>query len=289
MTETNPHDEAGGASSDGDGGTSAGTSMAAAGAGRGGSVIVQPTGGGGVGGTASEGGTAELGGGGVGGKPPDPMGGVAGELSCATTPSPPRAGPREDGPASISDCNGVSDELLFERFADPLLRVPRGLFFEPDPWIVLWNDPCSSSLDETAMRGPTGGMGVLESKVENNPWFYEASYCYMGVRRRERNLRCDYFDGKMLSDRQPDHYGLFASLLWWRDHANLSGAAILGFSLTIGDATDAVELCTIEGTRGDFGLCDEIRLLSTRHVILASGEVKLGSPVVLRVVNGNCH
>jgi hypothetical protein len=102
-------------------------------------------------------------------------------------------------------------------------------------------------------------------------------------------LRCDYFDGVQLGDLKPDNYRLFASLLWWRDHANQSGAAILGSSMAIGDATDTVELCTLEGTRGDFGLCDEIRLLRTRHRILASGEVRLGSPEVLRTVNGNCH
>ena len=210
-------------------------------------------------------------------------------LSCETPYAAPRVGPREDGPAPIIDCNSVSDAVLIERFEDFRLRVPQGFFFEPDNVVVLWKEPCSSSLDETAMRGPTDGMGVLEATVDNNPWFYEASYCYLGLRRRERNLRCDYFDGVQLGDLKPDNYRLFASLLWWRDHANQNGAAILGSSMAIGDATDTVELCTLEGTRGDFGLCDEIRLLRTRHRILASGEVRLGSPEVLRTVNGNCH
>jgi len=111
----------------------------------------------------------------------------------------------------------------------------------------------------------------------------------MGLRRRERSWRCDYFDGQKLGDRDPNHYALFASLLWWREHANHSGAAILGYSLAFGSATDSIELCTLEGTRGDFGLCDSIQVLRTRHSFTVNGDVNLGTPEIIRTVTGTCR
>lgn len=301
LTDTKPRGQGDGGADGNDGGSRAGASIGAS-ANAGGSVAVPVAGtssrggaeagdagaGDTLGGTGAGGTTEPRAGGGAGGKQPDPSGGSAGDLSCQVPYAPPRVGPREDGPTPTTSCSSVTDAVIIERFADVRMRVPQGLFYESEDSIVFWKDPCASSLSETTMRGPTDGLGVLEATSENNPWFYEASYCYMGLRRRERSLRCDYFDGVTLGDPERDHYGLFASLLWWREHANQSDAAVLGWTIIPGDATEWIELCTIEGTRGDFGLCDEIRLLSTRHAI-SRDRVRLGSPELVRTVKGQCH
>jgi hypothetical protein len=298
-TRAPEHDaSSGGTIGSSDGGARAGASLGAR-ASSGGSSVLQPNGGAGLTGSAGAGDSGGGGGGGggggteaapagAGGKWPDETGGGAGALSCASPYTPPSGGPRSEGPALFHDCADAPDEDIIERFESFDARVPQDLYFEAGDAIVFWKDPCASSLTETVMRGPTDGLGSLEGQAEND-WFYEASYCYMGLRRRERNLRCDYFDGKKLADLNPANYGLFASLLWWREHANQSGAGILSSSVAIGSATDSVELCTFEGTRGDFGLCDSIRVMRTRHVITANHEVRLGTPEVVRTVNGKCH
>jgi len=245
---------------------------------------------GGSGGAGGAGGREPTGSGGLsgsGGKQPDPVAGTSSVLSCDEPYAPPTAGPRLDGPEPIRNCSSVDDSIVIARFKSGP-RTPRGMWFEPDEAITFWKDPCSSSLKETVERGPTDPSEILEGQAET-AWFYEAAYCFMGVRRRIRNLRCDYFDGQALGNTDPSTYGLFASLLWWRQHGTDSGAAMLGYSMSIGDSTSAIELCTIEGTRGDFGLCDEIRLVRTVHRIMAPNEVRLGMPEVLRVVKGDCH
>jgi hypothetical protein len=77
--------------------------------------------------------------------------------------------------------------------------------------------------------------------------------------------------------------------MWWGNYNNLGGSAILGHSVTSGDATDVVEICSISVTMGDFGLCDEIRLESTKHRLRFDGTVLLGAPQVIRTLKGDCH
>jgi hypothetical protein len=261
-------------------------------AGGSGGAVTEPVvaGHGGVGGSGEGGSVGGVGGAsaGAGGKIPDPVAGGPSELSCAVPYEGSSGGPRVDGPMPISDCAGVSDALIVERFKDFAARVPQGLYYEPKESISFWNEPCSTSLADTIARGPTDHMGELDG-TDESAWFYEASYCTREVRRREKNLRCDYFDGKTLSDLDPKNYAFFASLLWWTEHANVSGAAILGHSLQIGNATNWLELCTIEGRTGDFGRCDEIQLIRTKHRIMYDGAVTLGKPETLRTVKGDCH
>jgi hypothetical protein len=109
------------------------------------------------------------------------------------------------------------------------------------------------------------------------------------VRRIERNLRCDYFDGSKLANPSPERLAFLASMLWWGAQSNTQGSAILGHSVASGDATDIVQLCTISVTYGDFGLCDEVRLESTKHLLWFDGHIELGTPEVVRTLKGDCH
>gem|GEM_PF-2109637 len=232
--------------------------------------------------------------GGAGGKLPDfPGGAGAGPLACSEPYAGPSGGPRVDGPIGLQTCASIPDEVVLARYKDRAARVPQGLYYEPSESITFWNEPCSSSAEETVARGATGGMGTFVDSFSNE-WFHEAVYCFNGVRRIERNLRCDYFDGSKLAKPTPDRLAFLASLLWWGKYNNLEGSVILGHSTQIGDATDVVEMCTLSVTYGDFGLCDEMRLESTKHLLeITSGTigytVRLGMPQVLRTLKGDCN
>jgi len=39
----------------------------------------------------------------------------------------------------------------------------------------------------------------------------------------------------------------------------------------------------------DFGLCDEITFESTMHLLSVDGTVQLGTPSVIRTIQGRCH
>ncbi|MEI9941423.1 MAG: hypothetical protein WDO69_29745 [Pseudomonadota bacterium] len=228
---------------------------------------------------------------GTGGKVPDFPGGAAGEgpLSCSALYAGPSGGPRANGPADLGDCTAIPDEVVLARYKDYAARVPQGLYYEPNESITFWHEPCSKSAEETVARGATDGMGTFVESYESE-WFYEAVYCFNdSVRRIERSLRCDYFDGSKLANPTPERVAFLASMLWWASNNNVGGSAILGHSVAIGDATDVVGLCTISVTYGDFGLCDEVRLESTKHLLRANGGVELGSPQVIRTLEGDCH
>jgi len=235
--------------------------------------------------------------GGSAGKVPDVPGGSAGmgtgPLDCSTPYAGPSGGPRSDGPTELASCMGLSDEVILARYKDYTARVPRGLYYEPSESITFWNEPCSESPEQTVSRGPTDGNGTFLGSYSSE-WFYEAVYCYGGVRRIERNLRCDYFDGSKLANASPERLAFLASMLWWSDNGNLSGSAILGHSVAIGDATDVVNVCTIRVTFGDFGLCDQVQLENTAHRLrlgptAAASVVQLGKPEVIRTLEGDCH
>jgi hypothetical protein len=229
-----------------------------------------------------------------GSKPNDPAGGASGNggsssFSCSKPYSGSQGGPRPDGPEPIvSVCSAIPDEVIVTRFESFASRVPHGFYYEPEEPITFWKEPCSMSEADTVARGPTDGMGTFEASY-TTPWFYEASYCLDGLRRTERNLRCDYFDGQKLAPHTQENLLFFASLRWWRDHHNVSGAAIIGYSVMVGNATDWVDLCTISGSVGDFGLCDEIRVERTRLSIFVDGKVTVGATEPVRTVKGTCH
>lgn len=227
---------------------------------------------------------------GTGGKMPDFPGGAPNTpLSCSAPYAGPTGGPRVDGPIDLGACAGIADDVVLARYKDYAARVPRGLYYEPSESITFWGEPCSKSVEDTISRGPQDGMGTFVTAYSTD-WFYEAVYCFDNtVRRTQRNLRCDYFDGTKLATPTAANAAFLASLLWWSDKANQGGVAILGHAVAIGDATDVIELCTVEVTGGDFGTCDEVRLVSTRHRLVVDGTFKPGSPEVIRSLKGECH
>ena len=228
---------------------------------------------------------------GAGGKLPDfPGGAPSGPLTCTTAYEGPTGGPRGDGPIEeLNSCTTIPEPIVLARYKNFEARVPRGLYYEPVESITFWQEPCAKSEQELVDRGPTDNKGTFLASYSNE-WFYEAVYCFNdSVRRIERSLRCDYFDGSKLANPTPERLAFLASQLWWAEHYNEGGAAILGHAVTIGNATDVVDLCTISATIGDFGLCDEVRVENTKYVLSADGTVKLGTPEVIRTLKGDCH
>jgi hypothetical protein len=225
---------------------------------------------------------------GSGEKLPDFPGAGAGPLACSAPYAGPSGGPRSDGPMALGSCQAIPDDVVLTRYKEYSARVPRGLYYEPNESITFWNEPCSKSMTETVARGATDGLGTLSGSFENE-WYYEAVYCFNDLRRIERNLRCDYFDGSQLAEPTPERLAFLASLLWWGSKGNSSGSAILGYSVSIGDATDVVDLCTISVTHADFGLCDEVRLESTKHRLRVPNGVELGTAQVIRTLQGDCQ
>ena len=227
---------------------------------------------------------------GIGGKVPD-VAGSAGEgpLACSAPYAGPSAGPHSDGPPDLGSCASIADQVVLARYDDRSARVPKGLYYEPNESITFWKPPCSKSIEDTVARGATGAEGTFMDSFEND-WFYEAAYCLNGsLRRTERNLRCDYFDGERLADATPERLAFLASMLWWADHSNLEGSQILGHSIVSGNSIDVVELCTVSTVYGDFGLCDEVQLESTTYRSAVGGTVEFGKTEVLRTLKGNCR
>lgn len=245
-------------------------------------------------GSSSDGGGDEAGrsssgaSGGVGGKLPDfPAGAPNNPLACSASYAGPSGGPRVDGPMPLGSCQNIPDDVVLARYQDSAARVPQGLYYEPSESITFWKEPCANSPEETVNRGPTDGLGTFV-KSYSSEWFYEAVYCIdNSLRRIERNLRCDYFDGTKLAMPSTERLAFLASLIWW-GHSNSDGV-VLGYSVSIGDATDVVDLCTISSVHGDFGLCDEVHLEDTRHRLMFDGSVVLGTPEVIRTLKGQCH
>ena len=275
------NDDAGGGGTAGNGSHVGGTS--AAGKTSGGSSSV-----GGSAGDANDAGTA------TGGKRPDlpSTGGAPDEqdalLACDSPYAGPNGGPRPDGPEPTGSCAGISDTVLLARYDDFKARVPQGLYYEAASPVEHWELPCAMSLAETSDRGSKLQLGTAKGKFTTD-WFYEAEFCQGNTRHVYRNLRCDYFDGEKLANPDPENLAFLGSLLWWADNWNHSGAALLGYAVTIGDATDWVELCTLDSTSGDFGLCDEVRLMATPDLVRFGGKVTLGQPELLRSLKGKCH
>jgi len=226
---------------------------------------------------------------GAGGKVPDVAGGAgAGPLACSTPYAGPSGGPRSDGPPDLGGCASISDADVLARYNDLAARVPKGLYYEPNESITFWKPPCSKSVDDTAARGPTDGLGTFLGSYEND-WFYEATYCFDGsLRRIERNLRCDYFDGEKLANATPERLAFLASMLWWGEQSNVTGSLLLGHEIVSADSADFVELCTVSTIYGDFGLCTEVRLESTKLQLRAFGSVTLGAPQVVRTLLRDC-
>ena len=278
-------DDEGGNSSGGAGASShAGTSMTG-GKSAGGTTSVVA----GASGRSNTAGTA------AGGKIPDdpiePLGGDSGQdpvLDCDKPYAGPTGGPRQDGPMPTGSCASIDDMTLLSRYDDIKARVPQGLYYEASSPVQTWELPCSNSVDETAARGTKLEPGTAKGRFKTD-WFYEAEFCQGKTRAVYRNLRCDYFDGTKLANPTPENLAFLGSLLWWANNWSLGGGALLGYAVTIGDATDWVEMCTLETTFGDFGLCDELRLQRTQHLVRFGGEVVLGQPELVRAVKGKCR
>lgn len=231
----------------------------------------------------------------AGGKRPDePITAGAGDgqdprLSCDTPYAGPTGGPCVDGPQpTTGSCAAMDDALIVARYGDFKARVARGLYCEEPGAFQHWELPCSNSLAETVERGSKRNLGTAKGKFTTD-WFYEAEFCDGKTRGVYRNLRCDYYDGAKLTPATPENLAFLRSLLWWAENWNHDGSALLGYTVTVGDATDSIEMCSLEATYGDFGLCDEVRLLSAQDSILFGGAVQLGDAKLLRTVKGRCH
>jgi hypothetical protein len=210
-----------------------------------------------------------------------------------TGPYTPAGGPRPDGPELIIDnCANIGDDVILARYDDFEARIPQGLYHDPNQASGVYQEPCSDALEDTLARAAqvaqASDIGMEEGGV-TMPWFYGATYCRdSGVRWLYRNLRCDYYDGTTFAGSSQD-VPFLASVLWATEYENLSGAHILGYSISIGDFTDQIEMCTIQTVGGDFGLCDEITLYSTVHRLQADGVLVLGEPMPIRTIEGECN
>jgi hypothetical protein len=238
----------------------------------------------------ADGGASGSGAGGAGGEPA--AGGAGTPIDpvnpndCNVTYTGPSAGPRAGGPQPVmTGCDAISDDILLARYDELDEKVPEGLFWEPPPGAT-WQPPCSDSPEETAASG--ANLGALEDTFTTD-WFYEATFCEGSQRRLYRNLRCDYFDGSNLANPSGEELVFLMSLLWWQQYFNMGGSAVIGYAVMPGDATDWVEFCTIGTVYGDFGLCDEITLTRWSGTVVVNGEVNLGEPEVVRVIQGECH
>jgi len=173
------------------------------------------------------------------------------------------------------------------RYDNPNLKVPQGLYWE-DADVSYWGDSCSDNFAETLDRASERPIGDVEDQVLSD-WSYEVVGCNDGSRRFYSDLRCSYFDGNKLDGNTVEDLAYLVSLLWWIDNGDLGGAQILGYTTNIGSATDAITLCTIRTSFGDFGLCDQITLQETTHRITAAGVVTLGEPETVRTIQGTCN
>jgi hypothetical protein len=64
---------------------------------------------------------------------------------------------------------------------------------------------------------------------------------------------------------------------------------LLGYSINIAGSGDFVEMCSIQVTYGDFGLCDQIQVFATSHALAVGSGVSLGEPHVIRTLEGTCR
>ena len=269
--------------SGGSGGSTETTTGMGGSVGTGGSAAGGATNTGGAGGsggsTATNGGSAGANGGSAG------TGGTPGEC-----PGPiPFGGPREDGPQSINEtCAQIDDDVILDRYHDTDAKVPQGLYYEQPGSVSWWEAPCSESLEDTVDRIGDRAIGEIQSQVATD-WSYTVVGCADGAHRFYNNLRCDYFDGSTLDGSSAEDLAFLASLLWWMERGNLTGAQILGYTESAGGATDMVAMCTIRTTFGDFGLCDQITLERTQYSITVSGSVTIGDTETLRTIEGDCN
>jgi hypothetical protein len=184
-------------------------------------------------------------------------------------------------------CATLPDDVILQRYDDFDARVPRGAYYEPPTSNVVWGEQCSQGEDDTVSRaGRVAGAFVTSSTT---PWFYEAEFCETNNRRLFRELRCDYFDGMTFNSRLDDERTFLTSLLWWRSYGNSSDAVLLGYDKSYGNATDSVDTCWLQTVHGDFGLCDEISLMSTTYAFEFAGAVRLNEPRLIRTLKGKCH
>jgi hypothetical protein len=285
---TTRHGTNGGAAGSDDGGSSN-----VAGGSHGGSGNVAGKANGGSSAVAGSAGASQAGAGSGGKRPDDPIpqGGDSGQdplLSCDTPYAGPTGGPRVDGPEPTGSCAAIGDAQLVARYDDFKARVPQGLYYEAASPFQTWELPCSNSLAETSERASKLNLGTAKGKFTTD-WFYEVEFCDGNARGVYRNIRCDYYDGQKLNPATPENLAFLHSLLWWAENWNHSGSTLLGYAVTVGNATDWIEMCSLEATYGDFGLCDEVRLMSAQDSVMFGGGVKLGDTKLLRTAKGKCH
>ena len=230
------------------------------------------------GGSTDAGGTAGNGGSGTGGAPVD----------CGGPYTGPIGGKRPDGPAAIDEaCAQIDDDVIIARYDNPAAKVPQGLYWEPAGVLSTWGDSCSESLNDTVENAQDLDIGEVEDELASD-WSYEVSLCEDSNRRFYSDIRCDYFDGTYLDGGSFEDLAYLASLLWWIERGNLTGAQILGYSGSIGSATDNLTMCTIRTTFGDFGICDRITLEQTQYSIDVDGRVTIGERETVRSIQGDC-
>ena len=231
------------------------------------------------------------------GEPSDPDGGQAGEHAggsggqaplCTNGYSGPKGGPRLDGPTMPpGGCAAIPTETILARYRDFQTRVPEGLYFEAEPWTASWETaPCSKSPEETKQRA-AAFLGAATEQFETD-WFYEAVSCPNGQPHAYRNVRCDFFDGARLAHHDVLNLGFLESLLWWATKSNVEGSALIGYSTTLGDSTDQLELCTIRTEWGSPGECDEI-IVQSKQDSMQQGVVTFGPTTIVTRIPGDCH
>src|SRR5690606_12192595 len=133
-------------------------------------------------------------------------------------------GPRDDGPPPISQsCAQIDDEVIIDRYDDVDAKVPRGLYYEEPGGVSWWEAPCSEGLEETVDRVGSRELGEIQRQVGTD-WSYTVVGCAGGDHRFYNNLRCDYFDGSTLDGSSAEDLAFLASLLWWMERGNLTGA-----------------------------------------------------------------
>ncbi len=273
------------------GSVGSGTSLGSGGStGSGGSAAGGTTAVGGSGGSSGDGGSGGSSGDGGSGGSVATSGGSGGSGGTPSDCGPISfGGPREDGPEPIRQtCAQIDDEVIIARYDDADSKVPRGLYYEPPGSVSWWEEPCSESLGDTVDRAGDRALGDLQTQVGTD-WSYTVVGCSDGDHRFYNNLRCDYFDGETLDGSTSEDLAFLASLLWWMERGNLTGAQILGYTESLGGATDTVVMCTLRTSFGDFGLCDQITLEQTQYSITVSGNVNLGETETIRTIEGDCN
>jgi hypothetical protein len=224
--------------------------------------------------------------------------GIGGELGAGGLPTwacgaaIPNGYVRPDGPENPAvPCDQLSDALILARYDDPDAKVPKGFYVDTAGQLIDWDETaCSNSLDDTVAAASAALGGSLLTKGGLS-FYFDVGMCDSGMLTHFRQFKCSYYDGKRISTGDVDGSAalLLAGMLWYSDSENQDGSVLVSGAVNIGDAANFIELCTTKTTYGDFGLCDQITLESTRFNEAVDGTITMESPKDIRTLKGTCH